>query len=122
MALSDPIGMLATPFTIIERTRDDADIAAIIKIIEEQKVGKVIAGMPYALDGGLGQQAEKVKVFAEALRVRLKVPLEYRDERLSTVTARRLIREAATRKSNKKVADDAIAAAVVLQEYLDEGT
>ena len=121
VALSDPSRMLATPLTIIERKNDAAAVAAIAKIITEKQVARVIAGMPYAPDGGVGQQAQKTQDFAEQLRARLKVPLEFRDERLSTATAQRLIREAATKKSAKKAPDDAIAAAVILQEYLDEG-
>ena len=122
MALSDPSGILATPLTIIERKDDATDIAVITKIIEEKQVAKVIAGMPYARDGGIGHQAGKVQTFAERLRSQLKIPMEFRDERLSTATAQRLIREAATKKTTKKVPDDAIAAAVILQDYLDEGS
>ena len=69
------------------------------------------------MDGSLGGQAEKVKAFVESLLSQTRTPVEFRDERLSTVSARRLIRDA----KNKKVKhDDAIAAAIILQCYLDE--
>lgn len=117
VALSDPLGILASPLTIIDRADDVTDIAAIGDIIEKNQVGSIIVGLPLAPDGGLGSQAEKVKNFTEELRRGVTVPIEYRDERLSTITARRLMRSA---KKYRKARDDAMAAMVILQSYLDE--
>ncbi len=117
VALSDPLGILASPLTIIDRINEITDIAAIVAIIEQHRVESVIVGLPLAPDGGLGSQAEKVKNFTEELRLSVTVPIEYRDERLSTVTARRLMRSA---KKDSKTRDDAMAAMVILQSYLDE--
>ena len=72
------------------------------------------------MDGSLGKQAEKVKAFVDKLCSHIKVPLEFRDERLSTVSAKRLMRAASAKKSRKKSRDDAVAAAIILQGYLDE--
>ncbi len=72
------------------------------------------------MDGTLGKQAEKAKAFVDRLISHIKVPLEFRDERLSTVSARRLMREAGAKKTRGKAHDDAVAAAVILQGYLDE--
>jgi putative Holliday junction resolvase len=80
-------------------------------------VAKVIAGLPRSLDGSLGKQAEKVKTFAQSLSRQIPVPLEFRDERLSTVSARRLMQSAGKKRGGH---DDAIAAAIILQMYLDE--
>ncbi len=120
MALSDPDGILASPLTIINRRDESRDIEAIIDIISQQQVGRVIVGLPYSLDGSLGEQAEKVKAFTRKLVSRLQVPLEYRDERLTTVMAERL-RRAVKGKKTGKAGDDAQAAAIILQGYLDEG-
>ncbi len=117
VALSDPLGILASPLTIIDRADDETDIAAITAIIKNNQVGSIIVGLPLAPDGGLGSQAEKVKNFTEELRRGVTVPIEYRDEHLSTVTARRLMRSA---KKDRKARDDAMAAMVILQNYLDE--
>ena len=117
VALSDPQGILASPFTIISRRNEAADIQAITDIVSLHQVERVIAGLPRSMDGSLGGQAEKVKAFVESLLSQTRTPVEFRDERLSTVSARRLIRDA----KNKKVKhDDAIAAAIILQCYLDE--
>ena len=118
VALSDPKGILASPFVIISRRNETADIQAITDIISLHHVERVIAGLPLSMDGSLGGQAEKVKAFVESLRCQTRAPVEFRDERLSTVSARRLIRDA---KNKKTEYDDAIAAAIILQCYLDEG-
>lgn len=121
VALSDPDGILASPLTILEHTEDDRDIEAISGIITEQKVERVIVGLPLSLDGTLGKQAGRVKDFAERLAGKIEVPLEYRDERLTTVMAQRLKRASGGRKGRGKPRYDAQAAAVILQGYLDEG-
>jgi putative Holliday junction resolvase len=123
VAMSDPGGILATPLTIIERSDDETDVKAISDIVVREQVGKVIVGLPRSMSGEVGAQAEKVKSFADNLAKSINISLEYRDERFSTVSAGRLMREARTKKpskDNKKVHDDAVAAAVILQGYLDE--
>jgi len=120
VALCDAEGILASPLTIINREDETADIKAIIDIINRYEVKQVIVGLPRSMDGSLGMQAEKVKDFTQKLCGYIEVPLEFRDERLSTVSAKRLMREASTKKTKKKTRDDAIAAALILQGYLDE--
>ena len=121
VALSDPQGILASPLTIIDRTGETADFEAIIDIVGQQQVGRIIVGLPRSMNGSLGMQAEKVKAFVGQLCGHIEIPLEFRDERLSTVSARRLMREAGGGKKRKeKARDDAIAAAIILQGYLDE--
>lgn len=120
VALGDPTGILASPLTIIDRTTDDRAIDDILKIVTEREVARIIVGLPRSMDGGIGHQAEKVQSFTEALRQHTTVPVEYRDERLTTVTAVRLKQEASTRKLNRKTRYDAMAAAIILQEYLNE--
>ena len=79
-----------------------------------------MVGLPFSMDGGVGEQAEKVKTFVTKLCSHTMVPVDFRDERLTTVAARRLIKDANPRKTRKKVRDDAIAAALILQGYLDK--
>ena len=117
VALSDPQGVLASPLTIITRQNETADIEAIINIISQHQVERVVVGLPRSMDGSLGNQAEKVKAIVQKLSSQTKVSVGFRDERLSTVYARRLIRDA---KNKKARYDDAIAAALILQCYLDE--
>ena len=117
MALSDPGGILASPLTIINCRDEEADIKAIIDIIQRNHVGKIIMGLPRSMDGSIGKQAKTVKAFSLTLRNHTKVPIEFRDERLTTVSAKRLMRDI---KKTNKTRHDAIAAAIILQSYLDE--
>ena len=121
MALSDPRGILASPFAIIERRDERLDIEALIDIISRHQVGQIVVGLPRSMDGSIGKQAEKVKTFVRALSGYTDVPVEFRDERLTTVWAKNLRREAGVKKTRKKVRHDAVAAAIILQGYLDEG-
>jgi len=118
VALSDPQGILATPLTIIERRDEPADIAAIVNIANQNQVGRIIVGLPLSMDGSFSEQTEKVKAFTQKLSEHTEIPVEFRDERLSTVSAQRLMQP--LRKTNKKTRHDAVAAALILQSYLDE--
>ena len=118
VALSDPLGVLASPLTIITRTDEKADVEAVVNIIRQNQVGRVIAGLPLSMDSSLGEQAEKAKAFVTALCRHTDIPVEFRDERLSTVSAKRLVQ--GFRKTDKKTRYDAMAAALILQSYLDE--
>jgi len=117
VALSDPQGILASPLTIIDRQDEPDDIEAIVAITAQNQVGRIIVGLPFSMKGGISQQAEKVKAFTEELGHHTEVPIAFRDERLSTVAARRLMQ---TVKKTGKSRDDAVAAALILQSYLDE--
>jgi putative Holliday junction resolvase len=119
VALGDPSGKLASPLTILKRSDDLADLEAIARIINQHEVKRVIVGLPRSMDGSLGRQAEKVEAFTQKLRHHIEVPVEFRDERLTTVLARRMMQASQTKKGKKK-RDDAIAAAVILQGFLDE--
>ena len=120
MALSDPQGILASPFTIIHCRDETADIESIVSIIRQNQVKQIIVGLPRSMNGSLGKQAEKVKAFTQKLGKHTEVPVEFRDERLSTVSAKRLMQATSGKKSRQKARHDAIAAALILQGYLDE--
>jgi len=111
---------LASPFTIINRRDEAADIEAITNIISKQQIGQIIVGLPRSMDGSIGKQAEKVKTFTQNLCENTEVSVEFRDERLTTVSAKRLMQAVKTKKGRGKARDDAIAAALILQGYLDE--
>src|SRR5512139_1773089 len=121
VAISDALGMLARPLTVVERRSDEADVAAILALVKEHDVQQIVAGLPRTLAGSLGSQAEKAEAFAAKLRSSSPVPVLLRDERLSTVSARRLLQESGQRPAQKaKGRLDAAAAAIILQGFLDE--
>ena len=124
VAISDPDGVLATPLTVIERRNQEDVIADIIKLVEQYKVECIVVGLPYSLDGHLTQQAMKVKDFTEKLQNVIasrspKIDIQMWDERLSSVAAERLMIEAGTKKNKRKQHQDALAAAIILQGFLD---
>lgn len=119
VAMSDPQGWLASPLEVVLRESDAAALGKILELIQRHEVERVVVGLPRSLDGSLNQQAIKVQAFAEELSKRITVPVEFWDERLSTVAANRLMIEVGTKKGDKKSKRDAISAALVLQAYLD---
>ena len=111
---------MASPFTIIDRSNERLDIEAILDIVCQHQVERIVAGLPYSMDGSIGKQAEKTKAFVQELGSHTDVPIELRDERLTTVSARCLMQPIKRKRTKKKVRHDAVAAALILQSYLDE--
>lgn len=108
---------------VFERlTTISADIDSILEFVKRYQVELIIIGLPRSMNGTFGIQAEKVKDFGDQLAERSPVPVEYRDERLTTVSARQLLEESGNKKAarGKKVRYDAAAAAIILQSYLNE--
>jgi putative Holliday junction resolvase len=119
VAISDPVEIIATPLTVITRDDDNTAIAAIIHLVGQYDVKRIVIGLPYSLDGSIGRQANKVKDFVDKLSQSTSARIELRDERLSTVAAERLLRGAGNKKARRRSHLDAAAAAFILQGYLD---
>ncbi len=119
LAISDRDGSLATPYNALGRRGLERDIAAILKLVQEEEIGTIVVGEPLSLDGSVGPQAKRTLAFYEALRAASPVPVDTWDERFSTVEAERLLREAGVAPSRNRARLDAAAAAVILQGYLD---
>lgn len=119
VAISDPTRTLARSLCVLERRSKQEDFTAIAELVREHGVDLVVVGHPRSLDGTIGPQARRVQRYADALAEVLPVPLILWDERLSTSTAEQLMIEAGrpARKRRKRI--DAVAAAVILQDYLD---
>jgi putative Holliday junction resolvase len=119
VAVSDPMGVIARSLEVIVRRTDESAIERISALAREQDVGKIVVGFPRSLSGDVGTQARAVESFAGQLQKVVDVPLILWDERLSTVTAVRLMRERGQSARDSKATIDAVAAAVILQNYLD---
>ena len=122
VAVSDPTRMLARSLCVLERRSRAEDFAAIAELVREHQVGLVIVGLPRSLDGMMGPQARRVQRYANALAEVLSVPLILWDERLSTSSAEQLMIEAGRPARKRRQRIDAVAAAVILQDYLDAQT
>jgi putative holliday junction resolvase len=119
VAISDPVEIIATPLTVITRDDDNAALSAIIQLVDQYDVKRIVVGLPYSLDGSLGRQASKVKDFVDKLSQSTSAGIELWDERLSTVAVERLLRGAGNKKARERSRLDAAAAAFILQGYLD---
>jgi putative Holliday junction resolvase len=120
VALSDPLEILASTLTVIERKADNSVFVAILALVQEHAVGRIVVGFPRSMDGSISAQAEKTSAFAEALSKLTDVPVELSDERLSTWEANKLLRESGKNRQQIKAKRDAAAAALILQWYLDK--
>lgn len=142
IALSDASGFLASPYTTLHVTRDEATTwAKLQQLIDETEAEALVIGLPVSLDGAIHMQAERIIAFAARLKTHIPLPVSFWDERLSTVEAERLLAERGEptrshhqkqgrrggkggsgrrRKQRGQQEIDALAATVILQDYLDQ--
>ena len=119
VAVSDPSGILASARTVLARRPEQAALQAIGRLVEEEEAEAIIVGLPRSLSGELHGQAALVQEFAEALGAQVAVPIHFWDERLSTVAAEREMRASGAKRDKRRAMIDAVAAAIILQSYLD---
>ncbi len=122
IALGDPSGVMAFPHQTIEYSgKMGVGLNAVVKALAEFELDHVVVGMPYNMDGSQGRQAERTASFIGELRQRLpdSVVVEGWDERLTSVQASRVLTEAGVKAREQKGKLDKIAAALILQGWLD---
>lgn len=116
----DGLGLIATGITTIWRSSFAEDIAQLTQIIEERGVEILVIGLPYTMDGNLGSQAKQVQKFARRVAAAIELPIEYVDERLTSYAAEQMMIAAKISVSQNKATIDRIAAAVILQQWLED--
>lgn len=116
----DGTGLIATGLTTIDRKSFREDVAQLRSLVEQRQVQVLIVGMPYTMSGVSGFQAVQVQKFAQRLAQALHLPVEYTDERLTSVQAEQLLRAENLAPSRHKGLIDRKAAAIILQQWLDE--
>ncbi|MEG4026682.1 MULTISPECIES: Holliday junction resolvase RuvX [unclassified Microcoleus] len=116
----DGTGLIATGITTLVRSSFDRDVAYLRELVRERRVEILVAGLPYSLNGELGAQARQVQKYANRIATALELPLEYVDERLTSVEAEELMKTQGISLSQNKGAIDRKAAALILQQWLDE--
>lgn len=120
VAVSDPSGILASPHEVVERGRSHADDhRRIAAIVDELGAEKVVVGLPLSLDGSTGRAARLVLDEVEEIRAALPVPVELYDERFTTVTAHQNLMERKMKADARRRVVDKVAAAVLLQAWLE---
>ena len=119
MPSSDELGFTAQPHETLKRRGDAEDLRVLRILLEEREISTVVVGLPKNMDGSIGRQARRVAAFAEKIETVLDVPVVHWDERLSTVAAERVLIQADLSRAKRKKNVDKLAAAVILQGYLD---
>lgn len=119
VALSDPTFMLASPHVVLEAEPRSRLAAALKTLCREKEVDRIVVGLPLRMDGDEGPAAEKARAFAAWVGEVLGLPVEFWDERLSTVTAQNALIEGGARREKRREVVDMVAAQIMLQHYLD---
>jgi len=118
LALSDPLGIIAGALPTFDRKGGKDEIAFFRGLIAEKEVERIVIGLPKNMDGSEGPQALAVRAFGEKLKT-LGIEMIFKDERLSSVSANRVLDEAEMHWSKRRDVVDAVAAVIILQSYLD---
>ena len=113
------IGTIAVPVAVIKRTEEEEDMERIAALTRDYETELIVIGLPRSMDGSIGAQAELVIEFTKSLSNHIDIPIDMCDERLTTVTADRLLQESGAKRKQRKANIDAMAAAVILQAYID---
>lgn len=116
----DGTGLIAAGITTIHRTSFEADLQQIQALIERREVTVLVIGLPYNLDGSIGFQAKQVQKFSDRLQKALQLPIEFVDERLTSVEAENQLKEQKRYSSYNKGLVDQQAAQIILQQWLDQ--
>jgi putative holliday junction resolvase len=119
VALSDPDGTMAFPIETILVKPDGSHIQNIKSIIDAYQVAKLVVGLPYNMDGSLGDRAREVMRWGGQIEVLLGIPVIFWDERLSTSEAHEMLLGINVKGRKRKSIVDKIAASIILKGYLD---
>ena len=119
LAISDDLGMLAHPLETIHTKTVPDPLARIAEIVTRDQIGMIVLGLPRNMNGTYGPASEKVKEFAEKLRVKVTCEIKLWDERLTSVAAQRSLHEAGRNVKNSREVIDQVAAQMILQGWLD---
>ncbi|SDD00933.1 putative holliday junction resolvase [Paenibacillus sp. UNCCL117] len=119
VAVSDALGWTAQGLEVIRRTTEERDLGRLQDIIREYEVSEVVVGLPKNMNNTIGPRGELCIEFSRSLHERLQLPVHLWDERLTTVSAQRTLLEADVSRRKRKLVVDKMAAALILQNYMD---
>lgn len=119
IAKSDPLGITAQPHSVVVRVGGSQDIEQVVRVAEQNGASGFVVGLPLRTDGSRGPEVEKVEKFAEALSSQCQLPIEWVDERFTTVIAQRALRDQGLKAPARRKRVDQVAAALILQAFLD---
>lgn len=120
VALSDPSYLIAQAHGTIQRTSQREDIQKILDIIQKEEVREVVLGLPKHMNGDQGRSVDRAKSLGRALEEEIGRPVVYQDERMTTLSADRVLQKTGVRREHRKKYVDSIAATFILQTWLDK--
>ncbi|MEE1378198.1 MAG: Holliday junction resolvase RuvX [Oribacterium sp.] len=121
VAMTDALGMTVQPYKTIQRDRESKlrqTLSEIAEIVEQYQIEKIVMGLPLNMDDTEGDRAAKTRDFAEKLKLRVAVPIEFTDERLTTMEAEEILDQSGIPRSEQKKVIDQVAAQLILEQYL----
>lgn len=121
VAMTDALGMTVQPYKTIQRDREPKlrqTLSEIAEIVEQYQIEKIVMGLPLNMDDTEGDRAAKTRDFAEKLKLRVAVPIEFTDERLTTMEAEEILDQSGIPRSEQKKVIDQVAAQLILEQYL----
>lgn len=119
LAVSDPLGIIAQGLPTLVRTRKAGDLAAVARVAAQYEVSRIVVGLPLLPSGEEGPEAAAARRFARELARHTGLPVILHDERFTTRQAERVLRAASVKPRRGEFAVDRLAAALILQSYLD---
>ena len=119
VAVSDPLGYTAQPLFTLHRTTHRADLKAVARVLRKHDAAEAVVGNPLYMSGDQSPQAAKAQAFAEELRSEFGLTVHLWDERLTSSQANKILIQGGVRRDKRKEKVDKMAAAILLQSYLD---
>ena len=119
IAICDKLEMLASPVGVLTEWNSETLADKIVNLAVEKKAETIVIGLPKNMDGSQGFRADACKELGELVKSRTQIPVEFWDERLTTVSAHRILSENNVRGKKRKAVVDSVAAEIILQDYID---
>ena len=120
VAFCDVMEIIATPYKVITQSYQPKLIDELVSIINKEKPNKVIIGLPRNMDGSYGYRCDECKALGSELEKHIDIPVDYQDERLTTVMAHNALSDNNVRGKKRKETVDAVSAVMILQSYIDK--
>ena len=119
IALSDDTKFLASPYITYKRKTEQEDLTYFVNLINEKKVDEIVCGLPYNMQGEEQEIAQKTREFMQKIQDLTNIKIKFVDERLSSSMAEEMLKETERDWKKRKEKLDAVAASIILQDYLD---
>lgn len=118
VAVSDPLGLIAQGISVISYSSLDQALQEIEALCNEYAIGKIVVGNPYKMDGSRGRESGKAEDFAQRLKEALSIEVDLIDERLSSISAEKVLISGDISRGKRRKVKDKLAAVLILEQYL----